>query len=146
MENKIVKIEINIEWEMEIGTRLTAEVNEMLFTNLSYTDATIDAHILNERVAKVIRKFGNFTMITFSVTVRNNYDNWTTWRQDNRTIVNEFRVVNRYHKVEYAPIGTDNRFTDWKLCKKSIVKNLVGECVSLANDTFANLRSEQKIA
>jgi len=135
MQHKKIAIEIEVEYDIAIGLSGKFDIRSVLFTEY---DSLLDAEgvIANYRTA--IKKLGNFSMLTATLTLRDKNDYGWNKPQD---VVKSWSYVKRYDEVTFAP-WNGHRYEDYAPSDKKSIESRLKELVTLANTTYVQQLKE----
>ena len=134
--NKIIKIEIEIENEFQIGFRGTMNVNDMIFTEYS---SLLNYDHLADCYKKAIKKLEGFTMVTITLSI---YEQGK-YRAADMDIFKSFRYTQKFGEVQKSNFNgyCYNNFVDDSI--KNILPN-IKEMVEKGNREFIELLKSNK--
>jgi hypothetical protein len=132
--HKKIAIEIEVEYDIAIGLSGKFDIRSVLFTEY---DSLLDAEgvIANYRTA--LKKLGNFSMLTATLTLRDKDDYGWNKPQD---VVRSWRYVKRYDEVTFAP-WNGHRYEDYtpipvSVSDKKAIESRLKDLVAEANSTY----------
>lgn len=130
-----VKIEIEIEKDLQTGFSGKFRIVDMLFTSFS---TQLNPEFMLNNVKTALKKLGGFDMITAHLIIQPENEYMLT----NDQICKAFRFVVRNGEIMHSPLH-GNKFDDWKPSSAQAVNTSIKELVNLANVKFIDILRNQ---